>query len=66
MTALSAKLQDFITQSNLKEDVGEWLVSVGILGYEEMAPPPLGGRSWWIWTFRGKRMRLDNSADNST
>lgn len=37
MTALSAKLQDFITQSNLKEDVSEWLVSVGILGYEEVA-----------------------------
>ena len=37
MAAISAKLQDFITQSNLKEDVAKWLVTVGILGYEEVA-----------------------------
>ena len=37
MAAISAKLQDFITQSNLKEDVAKWLVTVGIVGYEEVA-----------------------------
>ena len=37
MAAISAKLQDFITQANLKDDVAKWLVKVGMLGYEEVA-----------------------------
>ena len=34
---LSAKLQEFLTKANLKEDVGKWLESVGYVSYENVA-----------------------------